>query len=72
MFSGVILFSSILLTTAATSVRVERANSKQCVAYSSGEPLALGNPRFPVRVRLPVMRKVDLSAAITRLISKRL
>ena len=34
IFPGVILFSSILPTIPATSVRIERANSKQSVPYS--------------------------------------
>ena len=39
-------------------------------AQLGGQRLALGNQRFPVRVRLPAMCRGELSAAIARLMSK--
>ena len=49
---------SVLLTTAATSASVKITNSKERV------------PNVPSLSRLPAMRRGELSAIITRLMSK--
>ena len=57
IFPSVTRVLSILLTTAATSASLERMNSKELV-------------RLPARFRLSAMRRGELSAAKTQLMSK--
>ena len=65
IFPSVTRVLRILLTTAATTAIVETMNCKE-LRYQ----LVLGNQKFLVRSRLPAMSRDELSAAMTRLISK--
>ena len=68
VFPSVTRVLSILLTTADTSASVNELILKR--AYLSSKRLASGNQRFLVRVQLPAMRRVELPAAITWLMSQ--
>ena len=51
-------------------VAVQQVCARSLGAQLGGQRLALGNQRFPVRVRLPAMCRGELPAAIARLMSK--